>query len=256
MRQSPAAKARRALESARRRLAGLRPRLRKPGRREILTILIILGLLSLTSLMAIVYVPEANIFCKTCHNMEPFMEGIEDTSHGGFNCHACHSLGPEVVKELYVQAVHHPSPEEILEEAGPRVNLYKPCLECHDREALLELEIHRSHWPIVEKVTGGCDTCHHPHFPDQLPYSCNNCHQLTDVVESHSRFHQLAILQGQAEARLTCTDCHSPSATWQVQLSPDCVEGQVLGKSCFDCHPTPLDPPRVEGGSCLECHSG
>ncbi len=220
----------------------------------LLAIIVILGVGGVVTAY-ITYAPEANTLCKACHNMVPFVESIEDTGHGNLNCHVCHPLGPEVVKELYIQIVESPSAAEIKERSSKKINMYEPCLKCHTEGDLGEKNIHEVHNTMAIELLGSCDICHDPHDLGSLPEKCTNCHKLGRAIEVHSEMHEYAVAQLERGKEGVCFECHSDYAKWKVPLAPSCLEGQTQGKTCFDCHEAPLDPPMIRDQPCTECHS-
>ena len=196
--------------------------------------------------------PESNKFCTVCHNMEPFYQGIEDTPHEAFNCHTCHALSPSVVKELWIQLTEAPSAEEVKERST--VTLIKPCLECHSLSELSEQQIHKAHLGVIDKARS-CNICHNPHALNELDLACKDCHDVAETAEKHAEFHDNAIQQLEKGEYTVCGKCHSEAADWEIKIAPDCFTGIIKGQNCFDCHGSPLSPPRVENRQCIECHN-
>lgn len=219
-----------------------------------LVVLLVLVIIGVTSLAYVTYSPGANRLCKACHNMEPFVEGIKTTGHDFLNCHKCHPLGLDVVKELYIQITESPSAAEIKEEVSKELKLYKPCLECHKESQLEELPIHQVHLTMAIDVLGSCDICHNLHAASELPLACTQCHQLGHAIEEHSKFHEYAETQLERGNEGVCFECHSPTAKWEVPLSESCLTGIAQGQTCFDCHQAPLNPPNIANEPCTECH--
>lgn len=217
-------------------------------------VLLVLVIVAVSSLAYINYSPRANSLCKTCHNMEPFVEGIKTTGHDFLNCHKCHPLGLDVVKELYVQITESPSAAEIKEEASKKISLYEPCLECHKVSDLEELPIHQAHLTMSIDVLGSCDICHNLHAAAELPQACTKCHRLGDAIEEHSKLHEYAEAQLERGNEGICFECHSPQAEWEVPMSDSCLTGLARGQTCFDCHQAPLDPPNIANQPCTQCH--
>ena len=217
-------------------------------------VLLLLIIVGVSSLAYVNYSPSANRLCKACHNMEPFVEGIKTTGHDFMNCHKCHPLGLDVVKELYVQITEAPSAAEIKEEAGREIKIYKPCLECHKESDLEKLPIHQVHLTMSIDVLGSCNICHNPHAASELPASCTQCHQLGSAIEDHSKFHEYAEAQIERGNEGVCFECHSPEAKWEVPMSESCLIGLAQGQTCFDCHQAPLDPPNIADEPCTQCH--
>jgi len=200
------------------------------------------------------YAPEANKLCLACHNMEPFYRGLSASGHGEVNCHKCHPLTPSVVKELFIQLTESPSPAEIKEEMGPKISMYEVCLTCHKEEDLASLQIHEAHLEMAIEVIGSCDVCHNPHSPSDLDVSCRKCHDEVDAVREHWLFHEEATARLERGDINVCLECHSSTATWEIELSPSCIRGQIEGKNCFDCHEAPLSAPDISLRQCIECH--
>ncbi len=218
-------------------------------------VLLLLVLVAGVGLAYVNYAPEANVVCTTCHNMVPFYEGIADTSHGSINCHVCHPLSAAVIGELVVQLTEAPSPAEIKERASKKISMYEPCLSCHRLSELRELRIHEAHLTMAVEVLGSCDICHNPHDPGELPDACTRCHRLGRAIDVHSAMHDEALARFERGEEGVCYECHSDIAEWEVPMAASCLEGLAEGKTCFDCHEPPLDPPMIRDVPCTQCHS-
>jgi len=185
--------------------------------------------------------PRSNVFCTLCHNMRPFY--VEHTlgPHSKFNCHVCHPFTLDVLREPIVYILERPSAEEIRVRT---LHLYDVCLSCHSLAALRNLEIHETHLGLARQVS--CSACHSTHLMRVGNDDCTQCHRLSNVIDSHSKFHSEAerlIAMG----IVTCQKCHQ-------KLDPTSLEGVIRGATCFDCHSTPLKTVQIAGRECVECH--
>ena len=224
------------------------------GRRALALLIAFIAASGASALTYVNYAPEANKLCLACHNMEPFYRGLLAGGHEEVNCHKCHPLTPSVVKELWIQLTESPSAAEIKERMGPRISMYEACLTCHSIEDLSSLQIHEAHLEMALEVIGSCDICHNPHSPGDLDLNCRKCHGEARMVEEHWLFHEEAIARLEKGDTNVCLECHSSTATWEIELAPSCIRGQIEGKSCFDCHSAPLRAPDISLRQCIECH--
>lgn len=201
------------------------------------------------------YSVAANDLCGVCHSMEPFIEGLRDTPHGGFNCHVCHELTFESLQTSIVGfIVSNPSSSEIVEKFSPKISMYEECVSCHTLPVLSEMKIHQTHIGIVTKFES-CDICHNPHALNELNTQCLDCHNFDDAVEMHSKFHTMATAELNKGNDKICLECHSTDATWQIEVCPESILGLLRGYQCFDCHQPPLHAPNIIDKSCTDCHA-
>lgn len=218
-------------------------------------VILVVALFSMTLYNYTVYDVAANNLCGVCHSMEPFIEGVRDTPHGDFNCHTCHELTFETLKNALVGYIlKNPSPPEIAEEYSPKINMYEECTSCHTLPVISEMKIHQTHIGIVTKFES-CDLCHNPHALNEINTQCLDCHNLDDAIEIHSTFHTLATAELDKGNDEICLKCHSSDATWQIEVCPESVLGLLRGYQCFDCHQPPLHAPDILDKSCTDCHA-
>jgi hypothetical protein len=185
--------------------------------------------------------PRSNVFCVLCHDMRPFYLEHATGPHSHFNCHVCHPLTLDVLKEPVIYILYRPSAEEI------RVRtlfLYDECVKCHSVVELSKDRIHETHLGLARRVS--CSACHSSHLMDVRNDDCLQCHNYQRVVSSHLNFHAEAERLA-AQGVVTCQRCHQT-------LDPTSLEGVIRGATCFDCHSTPLKSVVVEGRMCVECH--
>jgi len=196
--------------------------------------------------------PSANQLCNTCHVMTPFIQAVNSTPHGEFNCHTCH--GPPTI-DVFMGALD-PSitPSIIKEEMSPKINMFEECVACHELNDVLNLRIHSDHLNIVKKFSS-CDVCHDPHIISEEELSCLSCHNEQEAIEEHSKFHTEALQALEQGDRDVCSTCHSPNANVGPGICDESLMGALQGLSCFDCHQAPLDNPDIRDNTCTECHN-
>ena len=220
--------------------------------------------------------PSANVFCATCHTMEPFYKEFQQSPHKQFNCHACHELNLQSIAgtlgAFYLTvAGQAPDPEELRLEA--RLQLRGECLKCHSMKDLENFTLHRIHLGVVE-ISDTCSACHSTHLLKPQNSDCTRCHNYGETLEKHKGYHRYAfaitileeknltktmppeildIIQELAGPQVECYRCHGETAKWNIPLNEECYVGALKGKTCLDCH---KDLPEIDitDNKCIDCH--
>ncbi|MEM1598175.1 MAG: cytochrome C [Pyrobaculum sp.] len=196
------------------------------------------------------YDPASSDVCAACHNMVPFVADIKKTPHGGTSCATCHDI--DLVKWIYVQAVENPTPQQIAQRY--RQPMLTQCLTCHSVDQFRQLNIHVAHAALADKL-GSCTICHNPHQPAQLSASCQTCHDVDKVLNTHMAFHDYAWAQVDMGRYEVCLECHSPWSKWYAPIGPDCQIGVGKGVPCIGCHgPRALGFSPAQFLDCERCH--
>lgn len=220
-----------------------------------------IGVFVLVFFVAAVEFTSHSGFCASCHYMKPFFESWENSSHGEFECSACHyppSGG--------VQSVLRKKIEGLVMVGRYWTKLYvksKPWAEirdescltegCHDKR-LLEGQVpfqnvafdHKIHFEDLKRGKRlQCTSCHSQivqgehitvtesscficHFKESEHYpeidDCSHCHTKDTLVNNEaSRFnHTLVFDNG-----FTCDKCHSDTVIG---------DGEVPRENCYKCH--------------------
>ncbi|SHJ51028.1 hypothetical protein SAMN02745165_02543 [Malonomonas rubra DSM 5091] len=120
------------------------------------------------------------------------------TAHSGMGCMACHE---EVSDE-------HP-------DDGASISA-SSCSDCHE-------EVETEYMASAHAENATCGDCHNPHTAlgladvsgHDMNQQCSNCHENTDVVESHADWLPQADLH---VAKLPCISCHTGSEDYVIIL--------------------------------------
>ncbi len=228
-------------------------------------------------------------FCRSCHNMEPYYDSWQESSHKDVSCVKCHfppGAGEKVRGKLMglVQLLKY-----VTESAGPRPVAEisdASCLRCHDTRLLSgRVEFHGvpfDHRPHLSKLRRGkqlrgtschsqvmqgkhmsvtTSTCFLCHFKDGMFNeglgACTRCHQIPeetfDLGGGVKFSHELAYERG-----VDCANCHG-----------DLIRGngEVPYERCIVCHNREDDLKQIDDHvflhqkhvtdhkvDCLECH--
>lgn len=144
--------------------------------------------------------------CQGCHgDMETVGEELfintgeyDHTAHSEMGCLSCHeSVGEE-----------HPDDGMAVSKAS--------CLDCHQ-------EIEEQHQASAHADNATCGDCHNPHRSYgltevsgyDLNQQCANCHENSEIVDSHSDWLPQADLH---IAKLPCISCHTASEDYVIIL--------------------------------------
>lgn len=146
------------------------------------------------------------------------------------DCLGCHGDQEEVGEDLYIDSNHfaltahsemgcvtchesvtddHPDDGEAVSKAA--------CLDCHE-----EVGTQYAASPHAENAT--CSDCHNPHEARgieqmsglDMNQQCNQCHENSDVMESHSKWLPQASLHIN---KLPCITCHTSADDFKVVLT-------------------------------------
>jgi hypothetical protein len=226
--------------------------------------LIIIGGMAVLVLVLLVVAVEFTShsgFCAACHYMKPFFESWETSSHGEFECSACHYPPSGGIRSTLRKKI-----EGLVMVGRYWTKLYvksKPWAEirdescltegCHDKR-LLEGQVrfqkvafdHKIHFEDLkrgkrlqctschsqivqgEHITVTESTCFICHFKESEHYpqidACSHCHTKETLVNNEStRFnHSLVFDNG-----FTCDKCHSETVIG---------DGEVPRENCYKCH--------------------
>jgi hypothetical protein len=196
------------------------------------------------------YDPGSASVCATCHNMAPFISNIANTPHGAFSCAECHSL--DFPRWIYVQITENPTSQQIAQRYN--TPMFAQCLNCHAPQRLTQLNIHKTHLALAQRLSS-CTVCHNPHELQTISASCQTCHDLDKVLQTHLGFHNYAWAQVDAGRYEVCLECHSPWAKWYVPIGPDCQIGAAKGTPCIGCHgPRAMPFAPAQFTDCARCH--
>ncbi|TKJ46427.1 hypothetical protein CEE34_08930 [Candidatus Aerophobetes bacterium Ae_b3a] len=198
-------------------------------------------------------------FCSSCHNMKPYYENWETSSHNEVNCIKCHS-DPGLVPYLKTKA--NGLIEAAIYLSGKFPTSYQTevsdesCLRegCHSQEKLKEEKVdfekgisfeHETHFETLKgQFRLRCTSCHSQIVQDEhisvATSTCFSCH-----------FKKEEPNEGIAE----CTLCHSALAEMtEVKFNHEPIV--KAGMNCLNCHKEPIKGEgEVDQEKCLFCHS-
>jgi len=198
-------------------------------------------------------------FCSTCHNMKPYYESWQVSSHNEVNCIKCHS-DPGLVPYLKTKA--NGLVEVAIYLSGNLPTSYQTevsdesCLRegCHSQEKLKEEKVdfekgisfeHETHLETLkDEFRLRCTSCHSQIVQDEhisvATSTCFSCH-----------FKKEEPNKGIAE----CTFCHSALAEMtEVKFNHEPIV--KAGMDCLNCHKEPVKGEgEVDQEKCLFCHS-
>ena len=198
-------------------------------------------------------------FCSSCHNMKPYYESWETSSHNEVNCIKCHS-DPGLVP--YLKTKVNGLVEVAIYLSGNLATNYQSevsdasCLRegCHSQEKLKEETLdfekgisfeHKTHLDTLkDDFRLRCTSCHSQIVQDEhisvASSTCFSCH-----------FKKEEPNEGIAE----CTLCHSALAEMtEVKFNHEPIV--KAGMDCLNCHKEPVKGEgEVDQEKCLFCHS-
>lgn len=195
-------------------------------------------------------------FCSTCHNMKPYYESWQVSSHNEVNCIKCHS-DPGLMPYLKTKA--NGLVEVAIYLSGNLPTSYQSevsdesCLRggCHSQTKLKEERV---------DFKKGISFEHEQHFEtlkDQFRLRCTSCHSQIVQTEHISvasstcfscHFKGVEPNEGTAE----CTLCHSDLTEAEFNHQPILKAGM----DCLSCHQEPVKGEgEVDQERCLSCHS-
>ncbi len=199
--------------------------------------------------------------CLSCHDDVDLTgenaQGIEISFHVSPDLYLSSSHGEMMCVDCHVALS---GIDDYPHAAGlPRVD----CGECHSDEADI-YQWHGRHSVAGGEDLPGCADCHGKHNilpsddnkslvnPQQMPATCNRCHENTDLIEKHDLLYSTQMMlafrnsiHGQASLggismAATCNDCHSTGGTAHRILGPGDPESSInhfnIPETCGKCH--------------------
>jgi nitrate/TMAO reductase-like tetraheme cytochrome c subunit len=213
---------------------------------------------------------SASSFCDSCHEMEPYYQSWQASTHSGVECRECH-IPPGAIpyietklgsfREIYVHFSSHPDAPLAVTRQIPNSN----CLACHKPPPDPTLPtVTFSH----DKHSGlDCISCHvrfvhttvnPPYYQDPAAMSsCLQCHNGSIAPNDCSYCHTAP-----HEARGECSNCHG-ATSWARGTTehPFPVTGAHANLACKDCHASKQGVENIAGTSlgkadpaCISCH--
>ncbi len=199
-------------------------------------------------------------YCQGCHQIiHAYNPRKNNWAELMPNCSNCHVLPHGETFDDCSSC--HPKPHSPLQVPSSD-DLADLCIECHQEqpEALQKYPSAHSEVGCTECHAGrhgtipSCLECHEPHFADQEPTSCGQCHP------AHS---PLQIAFAPDSGARTCGSCHETVyATWSKTPSRHgkvnctiCHDEHGLLPECTQCHENPHSAKLIAYYSnCLTCH--
>lgn len=203
------------------------------------------------------HVTESPEFCgHVCHNMKPFYESYEHSTHAGILCAECHNEPGFVgfvkgtivgaIKESYLYISGNYDKEPINCDLSG-----KSCLreECHKIERLDAKEFIFEEIPFSHFV-------HKQEMGINIKLKCTSCHAYDSLV--HMRVdiatcylcHTTDIVSKEEPER--CLDCHSKDIN---EITGYDHSGALKSKiPCSNCHQTEHEKVEIEQERCDLCH--
>ena len=200
-------------------------------------------------------------FCSSCHNMKPYYENWETSSHNEVNCIKCHA-DPGIGSYLKTKA--NGLVEVAIYLSGNLPTNYqsevsdKSCLRegCHSQEKLKEEKL---------DFKKGISFSHETHLQtlrDDFRLRCTSCH--SQIVQTeHISIDEATCFtchfKGEelGEATAECTLCHS--ALGEIPEEEIKFNHQAVLKmdmDCLNCHKEPVEGKgEIHRERCLFCHS-
>lgn len=255
------------------------PKLRKQRRmrRRWVALIVVASVLVFLVVAAFVtaHYTSRSSFCDTCHEMEPYYNSWQTSSHATAECVECH-IPPGFVayvqtklfsfREIWVHTVGSPTSPLAVTREIPNDS----CFRCHESDSenvptdVTLGDVSFSHEAHQDEF---CITCHVRvvHREVNPPYykspaamsSCLECHDGTTAAGRCSTCHAPA-----HEPRGECSDCHN-TESWGGDGTehPFPRTGGHAGLACTDCHVSKpgseiipgTDLPRPDP-ACISCH--
>ncbi len=200
---------------------------------------------------------ETPEFCGyVCHNMKPYYDSYENSSHKGIRCAECHNepgllgflkgtvLGAAKESYLYISGNYGKEPI-VCDLTG------KSCLreECHKIERLNEKEF------IYEGITFS-HSAHNKELPGNLKLKCTSCHASDSRVHMKLTLstwygcHTDGMVKGKPE---NCLTCHKAEDIEKIKEFDH--KGILKDKtSCSNCHKSSNGKKEVKQERCNLCH--
>ena len=214
---------------------------------------------------------SASSFCDGCHEMEPYYQSWQASTHSSVECRQCH-IPPGAIpyietklgsfREIYVHFSSHPDAPLAVTREIPNSN----CRVCHDPPPDPTLPtVTFSH----DKHSGlDCIGCHirfvhttvnPPEYVDPAKMSsCFECHNGSIAPDNCSYCHTPP-----HEARGECSTCHDRQSWTSTGPAshPFPRTGAHAALACKDCHVSKPGEPTVAGTqfpkpdpACVSCH--
>jgi nitrate/TMAO reductase-like tetraheme cytochrome c subunit len=214
---------------------------------------------------------SASSFCGSCHEMEPYYQSWQASSHSSAECRDCH-IPPGALpyvetklgsfRELYVHFFGQPEAPLAVTRQIPNSS----CLRCHedpppDPDLPTVTFSHEAHSNV------DCISCHvrmvhttvnPPEYQDPAAMSsCLECHNGSIAPNNCSYCHTAP-----HEARGECDVCHSSTSFSTAEAShPFELTGAHAGLKCTDCHVSKPGVETIPGTqlakadpACVSCH--
>ena len=214
---------------------------------------------------------SASSFCDSCHEMEPYYESWQASTHSGVECRECH-IPPGPIpyietklgsfREIYVHFSSHPdAPLAVTRGRSPtptasRAITRRPTPPCPPSpspttstpawtaSAATCASFTRPSIRPTTRTRRPCRRCFQCHNGSIAPSDCSYCH-----TAPH-------------EARGECNDCHgAKSWTGGTTEHPFPVTGAHANLACKDCHVSKQGVENIAGTSlgkadpaCISCH--
>ena len=246
---------------------------RKRRRRWVMALSITGAVIAVLIIAALVtaHYTSASSFCDTCHEMDPYYESWQASTHSSAECRDCH-IPPGAIpyietklgsfREIYVHVAGNPDAPLAVTREIPD----ESCLRCHEdppQDPTLPTVTfsHDKHSDI------DCISCHvrfvhttvnPPEYVDPAKMSsCFECHNGSIAPNNCSYCHTAP-----HEARGECSSCHTTTG-WSSAASghPFTLTGAHAGLSCTDCHVSKPGVQNMAGTQlaqarpeCASCH--
>jgi len=245
---------------------------RKRRRRWLMALYIIGALIVVLIIAAFVtaHYTSASSFCDSCHEMDPYYQSWQASTHSSVECRECH-IPPGALpyvetklgsfREIYVHFSSHPDAPLAVTRDIPNSN----CLECHEPPPDPSLPtVTFSH----DKHSGlNCISCHvrFVHTTVNPPYyqnpaamsSCLKCHNGSIAPDNCSYCHTAP-----HEVRGECSNCHEQQSWTNASFEhPFPPTGGHANLTCTDCHVSKPGVENIPGTqlpkadpACISCH--
>lgn len=202
-------------------------------------------------------ITESPEFCgSVCHNMKPYYESYEQSTHKGILCAECHNepgfmgffkgtvIGAVKESVLYLSGNYGKEPI-VCDLSG------KSCLreECHKIERLNERDFIYEGIPFSHSV-------HNKEMPENIRLKCTSCHASDSLVHMKLDIttcylcHTDGIISKEESDR--CLDCHSKD----IEKIKDYDHSGILKDRtpCSNCHKPDHEREVVKQERCNLCH--
>ncbi len=246
----------------------------KKKRRRWVLVLAIIGAVIVALIIAAfvtAHYTSASSFCDTCHEMEPYYQSWQASSHSSVECRECH-IPPGAIpyietklgsfREIWVHFSDHPgAPLGVTGEIPD-----ESCLRCH-KDPPPDPTLPTVTFSHEKHSDSDCIDCHirmvhttvnPPDYVDPAKMSsCFECHDGTTAPNQCSYCHTAP-----HEPRGECSSCHSLDSFGSAAGEhPFELTGAHAELACTDCHVSKpgvenipgTQLPRADAG-CVSCH--